>query len=285
MTPRRLPGPAGPDDPRLGRLLRWYPRAWRDRYGEEFLALVEDSLDGGRPGWRLRLGVARAGLRERGHRARLAGRRPLPRLARGLAGEPGFVTIAAGYLVAILAYVLGISHERQTGAILDMLTALTGLAGLALMVGLLATLPALILLLRAGRRPKVRRGLVWAAGATVATGAGLAWLTFWSGSSSLTPLSPSPTCLCGLMGTVLALMVALREWTAVARRLDLTLRVRVAERLLGTVAVPAVVVMLGVAVIWYSVINSPAFWPVWGIVWFATRGTRTGGGLRRGWPG
>jgi hypothetical protein len=34
-----------PDDPgarprgqRLNRLLRWYPRGWRERYGEEFLA-------------------------------------------------------------------------------------------------------------------------------------------------------------------------------------------------------------------------------------------------------
>ena len=64
-----------PSDPDLAKLLRWYPRAWRERYGEEFLAMVEDSLSGRRPTWRLRLGVARAGLRERGHRARLAGQR------------------------------------------------------------------------------------------------------------------------------------------------------------------------------------------------------------------
>jgi hypothetical protein len=28
-------------------LLRWYPRAWRERYGEELLALVQDTLDEG----------------------------------------------------------------------------------------------------------------------------------------------------------------------------------------------------------------------------------------------
>ena len=43
-------------------LLRWYPRAWRDRYGEELLALIQDTLDEGHPAWRLRLGVARGGL-------------------------------------------------------------------------------------------------------------------------------------------------------------------------------------------------------------------------------
>jgi hypothetical protein len=41
-------------------LLRWYPRAWRDRYGEELLALIQDTLDEGHPAWRLSLGVARA---------------------------------------------------------------------------------------------------------------------------------------------------------------------------------------------------------------------------------
>jgi hypothetical protein len=45
------PGPAPSGRP-LDGLLRWYPRAWRERYGEEFLAVVEDTLDGSRPGWR-----------------------------------------------------------------------------------------------------------------------------------------------------------------------------------------------------------------------------------------
>lgn len=30
-------------------LLRWYPRAWRERYGEEMLALIQDDLEEGRP--------------------------------------------------------------------------------------------------------------------------------------------------------------------------------------------------------------------------------------------
>jgi hypothetical protein len=47
-------------------LLRWYPRAWRDRYGEELLALIQDTLEEGHPAWQLRLGVAWGGLRERG---------------------------------------------------------------------------------------------------------------------------------------------------------------------------------------------------------------------------
>jgi|tagenome__1003787_1003787.scaffolds.fasta_scaffold19937826_1 hypothetical protein len=38
------PGPAPPGPPPSGRardgLLRWYPRAWRERYGEEFLIMI-----------------------------------------------------------------------------------------------------------------------------------------------------------------------------------------------------------------------------------------------------
>jgi hypothetical protein len=49
--------PEGPD-PALRRLLRWYPRAWRERYGDEFLATVEDISGGGPPTARLRLSVA-----------------------------------------------------------------------------------------------------------------------------------------------------------------------------------------------------------------------------------
>jgi hypothetical protein len=44
---------AGPD---AAKLLRWYPRGWRERYGEEFLAMIEDSLGGRRPGWPCRAG-------------------------------------------------------------------------------------------------------------------------------------------------------------------------------------------------------------------------------------
>ena len=54
------------------RLLRWYPRAWRERYGGELAALIQDDLDEGRPAWRLRLSVIGGGLRERGRQARHA---------------------------------------------------------------------------------------------------------------------------------------------------------------------------------------------------------------------
>ena len=50
---------------RVARLLRWYPRRWRARHGDEFAALVHDTIDDGRGGPRLTLDVARTALAER----------------------------------------------------------------------------------------------------------------------------------------------------------------------------------------------------------------------------
>jgi hypothetical protein len=54
-----VPGPAG------GRLLRLYPRAWRERYEEEMLALLEDA----RLGWRGRADLLRGAIDARVHAA------------------------------------------------------------------------------------------------------------------------------------------------------------------------------------------------------------------------
>jgi hypothetical protein len=280
---------ADPDDQRLGRLLRWYPRAWRERYGGEFLALVEDTLDGRRPGWRLRLGVVWSGLRERGHQARPAGGRVLPGLARGFAADSGSAFIVAGYLLAILPNELGASPARAAGLGLDVLTALIALAGLALLAGGLAALPALVRLIRASGRPRVRAEAGWAAAATATAGAGLAWIIGWPGASSLAPLDTSPAYLGVLLATVLALTTALDRWTAiaaaVARRLELAPRVRAAERALAAVALPAILIMVGADVVWYSAATSSVFWLAWGLIWFWWQGQRAIGEIRRGRTG
>lgn len=53
------------DQAQLRRMLGWYPRSWRDRYGKEMSALLEDTYaDGGIP-FRSRLALIRAGVGER----------------------------------------------------------------------------------------------------------------------------------------------------------------------------------------------------------------------------
>ena len=67
-------GRGGDTPARVRALLRWYPAAWRERHGDEFGALLEDAIDGGRDGLRLSLDVARSGIVER-VRASTASRR------------------------------------------------------------------------------------------------------------------------------------------------------------------------------------------------------------------
>jgi hypothetical protein len=254
-----------PADAGARKLLRWYPRTWRERYGEEFLAMIEDSLDGRRPGLRLRMSVARAGLRERVRQVRLAGQKGALRAVRGLGGMPG---VGMAFLVASIFASLPLDLKRAPPASRDWQTdvALYALAGLAVVTvaviaaGGLAALPALARFLRAGGWPKIRRRVVWAAGATVAAGGGLAGLVILVRSHTYAQLNVSWAYVCGQPVALLTLMVALGLWVraakATARRLNLTPRIRAVEKTLGVVTVAAITLMTGVRLIWIASIES-----------------------------
>jgi hypothetical protein len=92
-------------DPRIvaraTRLLRWYPHDWRERYGEEFVAVVTSSLGDGQGGHRLSFDVAREGVVARFESAGFVGRSaPAQERARGsimsvFVAFFGFLTSAA----------------------------------------------------------------------------------------------------------------------------------------------------------------------------------------------
>jgi hypothetical protein len=122
-------------------MLRWYPRAWREHYGEEFLALIEDILRGRRPGWRLRLGVVRAGLGERfrqAGRASAAAARRLEPAADVVLGRSTVYGII-GFLVAVLPENLRapvpLARAGQVAAAADAEIAVAVLGGIAVLAG------------------------------------------------------------------------------------------------------------------------------------------------------
>jgi hypothetical protein len=47
------------------RVLRWYPAAWRRRYGEELIAMLDDTYDQDKLPRRARIALLRSGLVER----------------------------------------------------------------------------------------------------------------------------------------------------------------------------------------------------------------------------
>jgi hypothetical protein len=253
------------------RLLRWYPRAWRERYGEELLVLIQDTLDEGRPTWRLWLGVVRGGLRERAHQARHPSKATVKRLdvtARWL------TMLVAGGIVAFLPGYLASSpppaRAGQATVALDVLLAVVALTGAVVLADGLAALPALTRFLQAGGWPKIRRRIARAAGATGAAGGGLVGLVLLSGSRSPAQLNASlPYSLC-LIATILALAVAIGLWAsaaaATARHITLVPRVRAAQLLLGAVTPTAVSAMVIANAIWLSVTQASVMWLLFAVL-------------------
>ena len=60
--------------PRAARLLRWYPKSWRSRYGDEFTELLMSELSEQPRSWRRSFDVMRSGLAARLSSAGLGGR-------------------------------------------------------------------------------------------------------------------------------------------------------------------------------------------------------------------
>jgi hypothetical protein len=91
MTDTNVTGPdmTGTDE-RIGRLLRWYPRSWRDRYGDEFAELLAADLDERPRCWQRTVNVAANGLRSRLATAGLAGHALDPQAA----ARAGLITAA-----------------------------------------------------------------------------------------------------------------------------------------------------------------------------------------------
>ena len=69
-------GPEEESARRAARLLRWYPAAWRARYGDEFAELLVAEFAERPRSWRRAADVARSGLLARLTRAGLTGHRP-----------------------------------------------------------------------------------------------------------------------------------------------------------------------------------------------------------------
>jgi hypothetical protein len=93
------------DDRAVRRLLRWYPRSWRERYGEEFAELLRAELAEQPRSWRRTADVARSGLLARCTIAGLTSHRlsPVEQARAGLATLGCALAALATVGVAMLA--------------------------------------------------------------------------------------------------------------------------------------------------------------------------------------
>jgi hypothetical protein len=250
------------------RLLRWYPRTWRERYGEELLALIQDTLDEGRPTWRLRLSVAWGGLRERVHQAVRAGTAAAKRTSTGW-----LITVVAAMILGSLPWDLKASlppaRAWQKTASFDALVGAFAVTGVVVLASGLVAAPAFIAFLREGGWQQIRRRVAWAAGATVAAGGGLAGLFLAERSMSSAQVNHSWAYGIGVVATTAALVVASGLWasavTATAKHLKLAARARAAQPLLVAVALTAAQAILPANLIWLAATQSSLPWLVVGV--------------------
>jgi hypothetical protein len=250
------------------RLLRWYPRAWRERYGEELLALIQDTLDEGRPTWRLRLGVVTGGLRERVHQAVRAGTAAAKR-----ASSRSLMIVVTGLILGNLPWNLKAplppARAWQKTAAFDALIGVIAVTGVVVLAGGLVAAPAFVAFLREGGWSKIRRRVAWAAGATAAAGGGLAALFLGQRSMSSAQLSHSWAYAIGVVATTVALVAALGLWAsaaaATAKHLNLATRARAAQPLLAAVTMTTALAMVSANTIWLAATQSSLPWLVVGV--------------------
>jgi hypothetical protein len=254
-------------------LLRWYPAEWRERYGEEFAALMEDALGGRPPALRFRLSVARAGLRERRHQAGLVGS-STPAADRV---RVGFVLVLCAWTAFVVAgSVFAKLSENFAQAVpamarpvsVDAFSAVqvvAAICGFLVLAGALVAGPAFVRFLRAGGWGSVRRHVLRAAGTTVAAAAALTGLTAAAHALTFAQRNGGDWLYSlAFIGTALLLWTALALWTAAAaataRRLALSRNILAAEAVLAAGATAGMVLITAATASWWAVIASSAPW-------------------------
>ena len=253
-------------DRRCARPLRWYPPEWRTRYGDEMVALLEDSYgsaDDVPIGHRL--GLARAGLSERARAAGLTGssRGPAARL------RAGSVLVLSGWALFLVAMaVFGkvtdnwyndspVAGRWVASSGYNTVTVVGAIGCLVVFAAALLVLPAFIRLVRAGGWRDVRGAVQRALGAGVVAAGLLVAAVSWAHHLSTHDRNGGKPVygaffLLVSAATILAIVLATAAAAAVARRVELshrTLRV-----LAGTALGLAVLMVLGTAgfVAWWA---------------------------------
>ncbi len=156
------------------RLLRWYPSAWRARYGDELAALMEDSYESDRHiPLRDHLDLVRSGLAERARALRMFGSSPSPsdRVRDGsvlvLCGWALFLVAGGGFAKFTDRWEAGTPKATRelAGVGFDSAVAL-GIAGCALvLIAAVLVGPSFARLVRNGGWERVRRPVVRAVAA------------------------------------------------------------------------------------------------------------------------
>jgi hypothetical protein len=262
---------ADDDRTRTRRLLRWYPRQWRDRYGDELAAFLEDTYGQGPVPRRARIDLVRAATVERVRRFPFAAHASLPEeRVRG-----GALLVLWGWaLVVVGGTILAkfadnwklatppsarllptVSYDAVVGA--------AAVGAVVIAAAVLTVLPSFGRFLRGGGWRQARRPLMGAAAVTVVTVVVGSGVVVWA--HAIGPVArnggswPYTAAFVVLVGLFVATVMT---WTgvsaAVVGRLDLSGRVLAREGRLALGLTGVMVVVTGATVAWWAALATRA---------------------------
>ncbi len=261
-------------DGNRSRALKWYPRAWRDRYGDDLAQYLADRYGDGHIPMTARLSMIRSGSVERLRTGGIIGTSGDPDMR--IRGASILVLLAWGVFVVAGSAFAKYSehwplamprHDYWLPAAAMFAVRLAAVAGLLiLLVAGLLTLPALVDLIRSeGWKPQwalARPAAVSVAVAAVASVVVVSWNRHLGPSSNATaPLALRASALVGGLLVVGALAVCGATAVALVYRLRLSRQV---TRLLGVLAIAmaaVLVVIFAGALTWWvcTAIHAPWF--------------------------
>jgi hypothetical protein len=260
----------------LGRLLRWYPPAWRDRYGEEFVVYMQDCFGSEKLPLAARLSIVAGGVRERARRSGLTGDSvpPTDRVRAGvllvLVSWTAMVIAGASFAKMSEHFDTALPDGRGAHHLPDLaytfIQTVAGVGGFIVLAAAGLVLPAFLRYLRSGGWWSIRAHVLRAAGCTLVTAGITAPLLVWA--HQLTPYqrnggSAAYTTL--FLAWAALVMVTLVLWTvlavAAARKVTFSRSLLAAEAGMAIAVALAVVGILIVTSLWWAVIaeRAPTF--------------------------
>jgi hypothetical protein len=259
-------------------LLRWYPAAWRERYGDELVALMKDNLADKRPTITFKLSIAWAGLRERAYGAGLVGDQPPAERARAgsllvLCAWTAFVLAGASFAKAAEHYsdALPPSSRLLPQRAFLSVASLAIIGGAVVVLGALATLPAFVTFIRRGGWSSISSNVMRATVLTVATVGAFIPISLWAHHLYLWQRNGGDGWYSAAIG-LWALLVAatLAQWTAsgvaAARRIDIQPKTLRLEATLAIAIAGIMVLATAAAALWWGAMAHDAPWFLQGTV-------------------
>jgi hypothetical protein len=256
------------------RLLKWYPPAWRARYGDEFVAFVDDTLAGERPTAGFVFSIALGAVRERGHESGLVGTRQAPTV-QSRAGALLVLCAWSVFMFAGASFSKLSEHSAQampagSGSLANVgfvIVAFSGALGMiVVLVGAGVALPSFVNFLRSGGWQVARQRVRLALALTALVLAVIVPLTLWAHHlTSLQRNGGDGPYSAAFVAWAILIALTLVSWDRVivqcVAKMDLSPRIlRVEARLAVVVSFLMVAITVGAACWWADVAgNAPWF--------------------------